>query len=128
MVEQGTVERASHIGQLVLQLVLGLLLANLMDIINVSCATLFLFFQAEDGIRDVAVTGVQTCALPIYERVEATLIPTFLGAHLDLGGDYIEQLIEEMLPACVPLSRGCDVFCDEGILTQIGRASCRERV
>src|SRR2546422_8480434 len=28
----------------------------------------FFFFQAEDGIRDVAVTGVQTCALPIYER------------------------------------------------------------
>src|SRR5256884_9750447 len=25
----------------------------------------FFFFQAEDGIRDVAVTGVQTCALPI---------------------------------------------------------------
>src|SRR2546429_9527472 len=28
---------------------------------------LFFFFQAEDGIRDVAVTGVQTCALPISE-------------------------------------------------------------
>src|SRR2546429_2987050 len=27
----------------------------------------FFFFQAEDGIRDVAVTGVQTCALPIFE-------------------------------------------------------------
>src|SRR2546422_6709535 len=27
---------------------------------------IFFFFQAEDGIRDVAVTGVQTCALPIY--------------------------------------------------------------
>src|SRR3989449_5919888 len=26
------------------------------------------FFQAEDGIRDVAVTGVQTCALPISEQ------------------------------------------------------------
>src|SRR5207302_4941784 len=26
------------------------------------------FFQAEDGIRDFHVTGVQTCALPIYER------------------------------------------------------------
>jgi len=26
----------------------------------------FLFFQAEDGIRDLIVTGVQTCALPIY--------------------------------------------------------------
>src|SRR2546429_2228735 len=28
----------------------------------------FFFFQAEDGIRDVAVTGVQTCALPISIR------------------------------------------------------------
>src|SRR2546429_2617767 len=27
----------------------------------------FFFFQAEDGIRDVAVTGVQTCALPIWD-------------------------------------------------------------
>src|SRR5690606_41086962 len=26
----------------------------------------FFFFQAEDGIRDFHVTGVQTCALPIY--------------------------------------------------------------
>src|SRR5690554_7325969 len=26
----------------------------------------FFFFQAEDGIRDADVTGVQTCALPIY--------------------------------------------------------------
>src|SRR5687768_18161489 len=29
------------------------------------CFFFFFFFQAEDGIRDVAVTGVQTCALPI---------------------------------------------------------------
>src|SRR5437879_11467939 len=28
----------------------------------------FFFFQAEDGIRDTSVTGVQTCALPIFER------------------------------------------------------------
>src|SRR2546429_5813631 len=27
------------------------------------------FFQAEDGIRDVAVTGVQTCALPIFALI-----------------------------------------------------------
>src|SRR5256885_5607028 len=27
----------------------------------------FFFFQAEDGIRDYKVTGVQTCALPIYQ-------------------------------------------------------------
>src|SRR5207244_8890073 len=29
--------------------------------------TCFFFFQAEDGIRDDLVTGVQTCALPIYD-------------------------------------------------------------
>src|SRR5690606_39553125 len=28
----------------------------------------FFFFQAEDGIRDFHVTGVQTCALPIFTR------------------------------------------------------------
>src|SRR3712207_7339568 len=28
----------------------------------------FFFFQAEDGIRDIGVTGVQTCALPIFSR------------------------------------------------------------
>src|SRR5256886_7955606 len=28
----------------------------------------FFFFQAEDGIRDLTVTGVQTCALPIWLR------------------------------------------------------------
>src|SRR3712207_978586 len=30
---------------------------------------MFFFFQAEDGIRDIGVTGVQTCALPIYGDV-----------------------------------------------------------
>src|SRR2546430_12831518 len=29
--------------------------------------TVFFFFQAEDGIRDLTVTGVQTCALPISD-------------------------------------------------------------
>src|SRR5205807_7313954 len=31
---------------------------------------LFFFFQAEDGIRDYKVTGVQTCALPIYSCLQ----------------------------------------------------------
>src|SRR5688572_31794095 len=31
----------------------------------------FFFFQAEDGIRDLTVTGVQTCALPIWRRGRA---------------------------------------------------------
>src|SRR5438105_12466548 len=34
------------------------------------CFVVFFFFQAEDGIRDPLVTGVQTCALPIYDRVQ----------------------------------------------------------
>src|SRR5699024_11412272 len=40
----------------------------------------FFFFQAEDGIRDRNVTGVQTCALPIFEAAAITedgfIIPT----------------------------------------------------
>src|SRR5690349_25067193 len=32
------------------------------------------FFQAEDGIRDLYVTGVQTCALPISETIRASRI------------------------------------------------------
>src|SRR5258708_15009765 len=35
----------------------------------VLCLFGFFFFQAEDGIRDDLVTGVQTCALPICDRV-----------------------------------------------------------
>src|SRR2546427_1643876 len=36
-----------------------------LTIIDVSSFVVFFFFQAEDGIRDLTVTGVQTCALPI---------------------------------------------------------------
>src|SRR5687768_2839656 len=36
----------------------------------------FFFFLAEDGIRDVAVTGVQTCALPIYKQADSVLFTT----------------------------------------------------
>src|SRR5207244_8685314 len=35
---------------------------------------LIFFFQAEDGIRDDLVTGVQTCALPISHRPEGTAL------------------------------------------------------
>src|SRR5216684_8055557 len=55
----------------------------------------FFFFQAEDGIRDVAVTGVQTCALPIWSSeqprspaeasvaLERGAAPAFCGERLD---------------------------------------------
>src|SRR2546427_8578558 len=35
-----------------------------------SVSSFFFFFQAEDGIRDLTVTGVQTCALPILGRYQ----------------------------------------------------------
>src|SRR2546429_3030255 len=51
----------------------------------------FFFFQAEDGIRDVAVTGVQTCALPIWIR--------FFDSALAYGDGHSERLIGEVLQA-----------------------------
>src|SRR3712207_7636089 len=42
------------------------------------------FFQAEDGIRDIGVTGVQTCALPIYGSFERVATMSFYG-HLEAG-------------------------------------------
>src|SRR3989449_615242 len=59
------------------------------------------FFQAEDGIRDVAVTGVQTCALPIsaiypeltFARVTIVATGTSLGARQQLFG--VSRPIEE---------------------------------
>src|SRR5207253_4745009 len=78
---------------------------------------LFFFFQAEDGIRDGHVTGVQTCALPISAAKE------MLGRQV--GSITVSQVIvSEMVPhkeeyyAAVKSTR-------EG---EIGRASCRERV
>src|SRR6266436_958392 len=57
----------------------------------------FFFFQAEDGIRDVAVTGVQTCALPILQIMLAS--PTMrvvVEGHTDSVGshDYNMKLSE----------------------------------
>src|SRR5579859_2145291 len=55
------------------------------------CFFFFFFFQAEDGIRDLTVTGVQTCALPIFavvlapeEVVEADLVQ---AGRAGVGGD-----------------------------------------
>src|SRR2546429_320693 len=53
-----------------------------------SLGTVF-FFQAEDGIRDVAVTGVQTCALPISELL--------FGAARKRGAVRLKTAIDEFL-------------------------------
>src|SRR5688572_14264982 len=41
----------------------------------------FFFFQAEDGIRDLTVTGVQTCALPILVQLATQGVTIFLTTH-----------------------------------------------
>src|SRR5256886_3638801 len=40
------------------------------NVIAWSLVGIFFFFQAEDGIRDLTVTGVQTCALPISRELQ----------------------------------------------------------
>src|SRR2546422_11515339 len=72
-----------------------------------SLCLFFFFFQAEDGIRDVAVTGVQTCALPISispnDRIQYRLhpwtsfaiVPLFAlaNAGIHINGDLLGQAV-----------------------------------
>src|SRR5437762_12890709 len=47
----------------------------------------FFFFQAEDGIRDTSVTGVQTCALPIYYPKALELYQEALKIKIKIYGE-----------------------------------------
>src|SRR3989442_6473007 len=61
---------------------------------------LFFFFQAEDGIRDADVTGVQTCALPIYLRF---YVLGFSPKYLKYDGRFHNLKVELAKPARVTL-------------------------
>src|SRR5258706_5935893 len=90
---------------------------------------LLFFFQAEDGIRDWSVTGVQTCALPILfprdypiprkhrralndRRRAYSIHPNFRSER---NREFANQVVYRRLAYVVGLA-------------EIGRASCRERV
>src|SRR5690349_24652603 len=75
------------------------------------------FFQAEDGIRDLYVTGVQTCALPIS------------GSRAAFGVAELDAAVAGAVPVAsrVHVPAGIGGHPDH-VLVQIGRASCRERV
>src|SRR5256885_16751711 len=78
------------------------------------------FFQAEDGIRDYKVTGVQTCALPIYRRAKAR---AGAGSGRDIGA-------HAGVPDVARVDEGRDppVLAETGrVFDQIGRAACRGR-
>src|SRR5438876_2033286 len=62
---------------------------------------LFFFFQAEDGIRDGRVTGVQTCALPIYLPCWQRDAPLALLASLCQLGKWIVALLGDLHQAGV---------------------------
>src|SRR2546430_6302083 len=55
----------------------------------------FFFFQAEDGIRDLTVTGVQTCALPISAQL-STQPPTLNVARACFGNVQSRRLRREL--------------------------------
>src|SRR5205823_8294911 len=64
------------------------------------------FFQAEDGIRDKLVTGVQTCALPIYaSRVQAFLVQGAGDDAIGPSGEAFVNRVEEPIVGRLP---GCD--------------------
>lgn len=60
-------------------------------------------------------------ARAVGERTPLDVVPTFLGAHaVDRGlgrAEYVDLVVEGMLPTCAPLARYCDVFCDDGAFT-----------
>src|SRR2546425_2895351 len=58
--------------------------SSLFSYSRISCA-FFFFFQAEDGIRDKLVTGVQTCALPIWSFVVMRALFLLLEMPVLLG-------------------------------------------
>src|SRR5260370_27121039 len=66
----------------------------------------FFFFQAEDGIRDSSVTGVQTCALPIYHGRDAAFVSdaAFDAFRHELLGGVRREAVEVELVLKVPIA------------------------
>src|SRR5437879_7715007 len=98
------------------------------------------FFQAEDGIRDTSVTGVQTCALPIWLEEPLVVDRIDLAALVDRGHGAVDHFLERRIVAPqhdpVRLDRqrvgGDDevrrvLGAGDERVEEIGRASCRER-
>src|SRR5439155_15363796 len=88
------------------------------------------FFQAQDGIRDGHVTGVQTCALPILLLKLVGMSPVIVHG----GGPQIDEQLARMgkkgeFVQGMRVTDADTMDVVEMVLGgQIGRASCRERV
>src|SRR2546429_2704134 len=77
---------------------------------SIYCPRVFFFFQAEDGIRDVAVTGVQTCALPICDRPDPQEVVGRLDSRVRVGpiakGANVRMRGEDIHAGTIVVERG----------------------
>src|SRR3712207_2987853 len=78
----------------------------------------FFFFQAEDGIRNIGVTGVQTCALPIflYIKFDNPLIYAFTAAvFVSVASEILARVMKQpaivfIIPGILPLVPGITLY------------------
>src|SRR5258706_15965515 len=66
----------------------------------------FFFFQAEDGIRDWSVTGVQTCALPISFHLPVT--QNQIGSATGLSTVHVNRSLQELKKGGLALLGGAE--------------------
>src|SRR5690348_18099087 len=88
----------------------------------------FFFFQAEDGIRDGRVTGVQTCALPILSGLPSSWRSETSGARCPTTGAAGPGVAPGAGGGAAGVSSAFARIATVATATKIGRASCRERV
>src|SRR5438046_490592 len=77
----------------------------------------FFFFQAEDGIRDWSVTGVQTCALPIFGVGEGTFVFLPSTSSLEKEGTFTntDRRVQRVRAVIAPMGQSrpdWEVICD----------------
>src|SRR5260221_9129543 len=82
----------------------------------------FFFFQAEDGIRDHCVTGVQTCALPIFDLDDLLVHEQFEFLIARGGYEKLELLVNKKIIEVEAGRRSISVT-DVEVRAEIGKAS-----
>src|SRR5258707_10680431 len=85
------------------------------------------FFQAEDGIRDIGVTGVQTCALPISGHVAESLVSGTAATVTQATAPVVNGAATTVTQATAPVVDAPAGGATRVVESGIGRAACRGR-